>query len=174
MQAMPQQTVVLGLGSNVGDSIALLRRAVEEIRRSIVPEAHVSGVYRSAALLPPGAPPEWDMPFYNMCVAGPCALSPGELLAACKQIETLLGRKDRGHWAPREIDVDILAYDTFVMASPELTIPHTALGMRAFALMPFDDVAPGWRHPVEGWTAYERLCAVDAGSLESLGPLEQL
>src|SRR5262245_23045013 len=99
--------VVLGLGSNLGDSLRLLDKAVEEIRH-LMPDARQSSVYVSDALVPAGAPDNWNRTFYNLAVAGHVSLRPEELLAALKQIESQLGRIRRERWAPREIDIDIL------------------------------------------------------------------
>lgn len=133
--------VVLGLGSNVGDRQAYLDKAQAALG------AHLSGIRASnvmetPALLPEGAPPEWDMPFLNMAVAGYTGLEPEALLAVCKGVEQQLGRQARGHWGPREIDIDILAYGTRKINLPELSIPHKELLKRDFAWMPFNEVAP--------------------------------
>jgi 2-amino-4-hydroxy-6-hydroxymethyldihydropteridine diphosphokinase len=99
------------------------------------------------ALLPAGAPASWDMNFLNMAVAGETTLSPQELLVAIKDIEKNLGRKTGEVWAPRELDIDILAYDDVVLEAPGLSIPHRALLDRDFALLPLVELAPDWHYP---------------------------
>lgn len=168
---VPAQTLILGLGSNVGDSRVLLREAVRAAGEIFTAPPVMSSVYRSPALLPDDAPPEWDIPFLNMAIAGECILSPEVILGRCKAIETALGRQRLGRWAPREIDLDLLAYDTVVISTPALTLPHSDLGLRAFALLPFAEVAPNWRHPVEDWTAWERAEILGTQGCECLGPL---
>lgn len=144
---------VLGLGSNEGDRLQHLSRAVAALGRGALPVlSHIvlSPVYESRALLPAGAPQSWDSAFLNMAVAGETALSPQALLAEVKEMETKLGRRPRGFWGPREIDIDILAYGDTVLDAPDLRIPHRELLLRDFALVPFADVAPDWAYPCAG------------------------
>jgi 2-amino-4-hydroxy-6-hydroxymethyldihydropteridine diphosphokinase len=145
--------IVLGLGVNLGDRLTLLRRAVEMMTQApdgFITAPRVSHVYESSALLPPGAPAAWDMPFYNMALAGETALTPEALLEAVKELECKLGRQPRGYWGPREMDIDILAYGDRVMQSRTLTLPQRELLRRDFALVPMEEVAPDWAYPAEG------------------------
>lgn len=146
---MNQQQVIFGLGSNVGDRTAFLRYAVSELRTHFG-EVICSGVYESAPLLVPNAPAEWNKPFLNMAVSTLTTDSPVSLLAIAKSIEMTLGREDRGKWAPREIDIDILALGNTVLKSRTLIIPHAELLKRDFALIPLAEVAPQWRFPQAG------------------------
>lgn len=143
------QCIVLGLGSNVGDRIGLLRAAVQ-LLAPLLESMRCSSLYESPALLPEGAPPEWDVAYYNMAVCGFSSLAPRAWLAEAKHIERELGRKARGHWGPREIDVDILAYGETVISQADLAIPHAGLLQRDFALLPFAELLPDWRYPVAG------------------------
>ena len=149
--------VILGLGTNQGDRMEHLRECVAELGL-LLADMRCSSVYESAALLPDGAPKEWDIPYYNMAVAGNSALTPHELLAQVKALEKKLGRVSRGHWGPREIDIDILAVGHVTLHAPELTIPHAGLLERDFALVPLAEIAPQWVHPVAEKTAAE-ICA---------------
>lgn len=137
--------IIIGIGSNVGAREAMLDRALQ-LLSAILTGMKASTRYETPALLLPGSPPEWDMPFLNMAASGECDLPPMELLSALKTIEAQMGRVDRGRWAPREIDLDILAYHDLEMATPALTIPHAELFNRHFALAPLADVAPDWRY----------------------------
>ena len=65
-------------------------------------------------------------------------------------IERELGRRKTRRWGPRIIDIDILLYDEQIIDTPELTIPHRHLHMRAFALAPLVEVAPELKDPVSG------------------------
>lgn len=146
--------VIIGLGSNVGGRDAMLDAAIAELAK-ILHNMRESKRYETAALLMPGSPPEWDVPFVNMAVAGECALAPQELLIALKGIEQKLGRQDRGRWAPREIDLDILAMDGVNIREVDLIVPHPELLKRYFALAPFVDVAPDF--VIQGKTTKEWL-----------------
>jgi len=137
--------VIIGLGSNIGERGAMLDVAVAELGR-IITNMTISKRYETKALLLPGSPLEWDIPFLNMAVAGECALAPLALLAELKNLEQKMGRKDRGRWAPREIDLDILAYGDVAMDEDGLVIPHPELLNRFFVLAPLVDVAPDWQY----------------------------
>jgi len=141
---------VLGLGSNVGNRLEYLQLTINSLSESVLKITNVSYVYESPALLKDGAPEDWNIPFFNIAIGGQSKLTPQELLKQIKLIEKAIGRKDRGVWAPREIDIDILAYNDFHVDEANLNIPHTSLCARAFALLPFADVAPHWQCPAEG------------------------
>jgi 2-amino-4-hydroxy-6-hydroxymethyldihydropteridine diphosphokinase len=146
--------IILGLGSNMGDRAMHLRQASDELK-NILSDIQFSAVYESKALLPAGAEAEWDKAFYNMIVSGRTTLTPQELLKAVKSIEQKIGRILRGHWGPREIDIDILAYNDQITHEPELTIPHKELLHRDFVLVPLAELAPDWVHPIAQKTAQE-------------------
>ena len=143
------EVVILGLGSNVGDRAQMLRRAMAGLA-PFLRDLRLSSVYESRAVLPPGAPEGWNMPFLNCAAAGVTALEPEPLLEALKTLEEALGRTPRGHWGPREIDIDILAYGSRMLRVPGLSIPHPELLKRDFALLPLAELAPGWIYPVPG------------------------
>ncbi len=140
--------IVLGLGSNCGDRLRFLRKAIQNLKsRQISPQVDVlaiSPLYESDALLPPGAPQDWNQSFLNLAVLCRTTLSPVELLQHIKQIEGSMGRKQRERWAPREIDIDILKMHALVFSSDQLQIPHPSLEDRPFALLPLDDLVPEW------------------------------
>lgn len=149
--------VILGLGSNVGDKLFFLRHALEHIKK--IPNfkvTKVSPLYFSKALMPENAPSNWDMPYINAAICGETSLEPLALLKILKKIESELGRKSPiRHWGPREIDIDILAWDEKNIKTDTLNIPHLNLPERPFALWPLADVAPLWVFPGENKTAAE-------------------
>jgi 2-amino-4-hydroxy-6-hydroxymethyldihydropteridine diphosphokinase/dihydropteroate synthase len=80
-------------------------------------------VLETEAILPENAPIEWNKPFLNMIVSGETELSPSELLAALKSIETEMGRPEFYElWSPRIIDLDILLWDKLEINSNDLKI----------------------------------------------------
>ena len=144
---MPEP-VVIGLGTNLGDRLASLRLAVARLRA--LPDLRidaVSPIYESQAMVPEGAPPDWARPYLNLAVLADWPGTPETLLRALKQIEADLGRKPRERWAPRVIDLDLLAFDRLALRNSTLTVPQAGLAERPFALLPFADVAPGWGFP---------------------------
>ncbi|MES2998962.1 MAG: dihydropteroate synthase [Pseudomonadota bacterium] len=140
--------LILGLGSNLGNSLNNLRSAVQLLQKfQTITRVKISPVYRSSALLPPYAPAAWDKPYVNVAVACESDLSPIDVLAVAKQIEKQLGREESQRWAPRIIDIDILAWDDRVIEQAMIQIPHPELERRPFALWPLLDLLPDWKHP---------------------------
>lgn len=139
---------ILSLGTNLGDSFNNLRQALQLLQKSrkIAPY-RISPLYSSQALLPAYAPVAWNRSFLNLTVACETDLSPGEVLTVIKQIERQMGREEGQRWAPRIIDIDILAWDNCVINQADLKIPHAELLSRPFALWPLLDLWPNWQHP---------------------------
>lgn len=144
--------VILGLGSNIGDRLANLRKSVTALQSlAQLNIKQVSPVYMSDALMPENAPADWNMPYLNLAVLCETTLGELELLDALKNIEWSIGRKPAvRHWGPRIIDIDILAWDDRIIQNDRLTVPHASLQERPFALWPLADVAPLWRFPLAG------------------------
>jgi 2-amino-4-hydroxy-6-hydroxymethyldihydropteridine diphosphokinase len=141
-------TAYLGLGSNLGDRQANLKRALEFLSQRLRVEK-VSSVYDSE---PVG---NMEQPhFLNLACRVNTTLPPEGLLALAKGIEAKLGRAGSSG-APRPIDIDILFYSDQVVNTPELVIPHPRLVERAFVLVPLVEIAPDLVHPVIGKTVKE-------------------
>lgn len=149
-------TVLLGLGSNLGDREGHLRAAVERLARRGVEVVARSSLYETE---PVGF--RQQPRFLNAVVKGTTLLTPMALLSVARELEREAGRRPSFRNAPRPLDVDILAYDDLVQEGPELTIPHPRLAERAFVLVPLAEVAPGWAHPILGLSAAELLAKVD-------------
>ena len=132
----------LGLGSNLGDREANLRRAIDLLKEKVWINK-VSSLYETEPL---GWGPQ--PLFLNAVCQGTTFLSPQELLAFIKSIEKAMGRAESFRNAPRIIDIDILLYSDRIINTPELTIPHPRLEERAFVLVPLAEIAPELVHPV--------------------------
>lgn len=128
-------TVYLGLGTNQGDRLALLQTAIA--RLAALGTVTVSPVYETA---PVGLVDQPD--FWNVVLRLDTALGPHELLAETQRIESNLGRVRTVRWGPRTIDIDMLLFDTVVVDTPTLTLPHPRLHERLFVLVPLLDVWP--------------------------------
>lgn len=134
--------IYLGLGSNLGDRIGMLQRALRLLydRQIILPPIRISSVYRSPALLPENSPPEWDREFFNVVLEARTELSPIELLRACKKIELELGREPSARWSPRLIDIDFLFDQRGDLNSEDLVLPHPGLRTREFVFLPLREL----------------------------------
>ncbi len=99
-----------------------------------------SSIYENKALLPPNAPNSWDVLYLNMVVLAQTDLSPHAMLKKIKNIERVLSRRKTRKWAPRTIDVDILLWNSTIINSNQLTIPHKEIHKRTFVLQPLREV----------------------------------
>jgi len=127
--------IYIALGSNIGNRLANLRKAVKFLKSDILSNSFESIVIETKALLPTDAPSRWDKPHLNMLIAGETSLSPESLLQRLKSIEHQMGRDlDAPRWSPRIIDLDILIYNDQTINLGNLKIPHTELLNRDFLL----------------------------------------
>lgn len=128
----------IGIGSNVGDSPAIVRRAFTRLGELGVVRAR-SRLYRSAPWGVTDQPP-----FVNAAVLLETELRPRALLDALKHIEHEEGRSVTYRWGPRVLDLDILTYGDERVEEPDLAIPHARLHERAFVLVPLAEIDPRW------------------------------
>jgi 2-amino-4-hydroxy-6-hydroxymethyldihydropteridine diphosphokinase/dihydropteroate synthase len=141
--------VVLGLGTNLGDRLDHLRHAVRALRAKAprLTIVRVSPVYQSDAMVPPDAPRDWCHPYLNLALRARFEGSVTDLLELAKATERELGRREAPRWAPREADIDILAFGRDRFELPRVRVPHEGLAERPFALFPLADVWPDWEFP---------------------------
>jgi 2-amino-4-hydroxy-6-hydroxymethyldihydropteridine diphosphokinase len=140
-QEPPTVRAFLGLGSNLGDRWAHLRRAVDQLRAgNRAPVTAVSRVYETS---PVGGPPGQG-PYLNVVVelAVPPAADPYRLLEECRRLEAAAGRVRTARWGPRTLDADVLWVDGVALNDPELTVPHPRWRERRFVLAPLAELAP--------------------------------
>ncbi len=136
-----QETVFIGLGTNLGDREKNLRQALEHIQAFIDIERS-SSIYETE---PVGyEDQDW---FLNMVVEGHTRLSPLQLLRKLQEIENRIGRKRTIKNGPRIIDLDILFYSDKVLTAENLIIPHPAIQNRSFVLTPLHEIEPDFVHP---------------------------
>lgn len=137
----------LGLGSNVGDRRAALRRAVASL-----PDVEaVSPLYETE---PVGGPPE-QRPYLNLVVELATERTPRELLELGGRLEEAAGRVRGERFGPRPLDVDVLLAGDQKLEEPDLVVPHPRMWERRFVLAPLADLAPelvpeGWETRVSG------------------------
>ena len=138
-------TVYLGLGTNLGNKEANLRTAIYKLQERIGKQVSLSSFYETA---PWGF--ESNHSFLNAAIGLETSLSPIEILHITQEIEKELGRTKKsvnGSYSDRLIDIDILLYDTLVLQTPELTIPHPLMTERDFVMKPLIEIAGNVIHP---------------------------
>lgn len=124
----------LGLGSNLGDRLAHLERAVAGLPDLVA----VSPVYETA----PVGGPAGQGPYLNAVAELGTDRSPRELLGLARRLEEEAGRVRTVHHGPRTLDVDVLLVDDLEVDEPDLTVPHPRLWERRFVVAPLADLAP--------------------------------
>lgn len=143
---MPQETIFIGFGSNLGDRQELCDRAIALM--NLLPLSQVTGVssyYETEPVDPDGRLGEsW---FYNGVMRLETSLSPTRLLDILQETERGLGREDTDRHGPRTIDFDILLFGQHHIDQPGLTVPHPRLHQRRFVLEPLVELDPTYRHP---------------------------
>jgi 2-amino-4-hydroxy-6-hydroxymethyldihydropteridine diphosphokinase len=163
---MEGEQVFLSLGSNLGDRLAFLRRAVRSLARELR-ELRVSSVYETSPMYNTAQPR-----FLNIAVAGLTGLSPRELLGRALAIERELGRERSGAGpkGPRPIDIDLLLYAGRIISEPDLSLPHPGLRERRFVLEPLLELEPQLRDPASGLPLAELLSPLPDQGVDRVGP----
>jgi 2-amino-4-hydroxy-6-hydroxymethyldihydropteridine diphosphokinase len=157
---------LLALGGNVGDSRAVLDRAVA----MLCDGKEVRLIARSSDYRTPPWGVTEQAPFVNLCIAVDTTLTPHTLLKRAHEVERTLGR-DRAReqrWGPRSADIDIIAYDDLTLAEGDLTLPHPRLFERAFVLVPLNEIAGD--RVIAGRKISEALAGLDTAGIERLPP----
>lgn len=129
-------TVYLSLGSNVGDSVNILKWAIDKIDK--LPGTRVAKISRLYVTEPIGYV-EQDY-FYNCCIAIDTEYAPIELLEDLQTIEKEGGRVRIIRWGPRTLDIDILLFNEDKIDDERLVVPHPRMFERAFTLLPILDI----------------------------------
>ncbi|MES2858919.1 MAG: 2-amino-4-hydroxy-6-hydroxymethyldihydropteridine diphosphokinase [Pseudomonadota bacterium] len=154
----------VGLGANLGDAAATVRRAIEALAGLSSAPVRASRLYRTAA---------WgrtDQPDFINAVALIETLLPARrLLERLLALERDFGRTriDGERWGPRTLDLDLLLHGEAVIDEPGLRVPHPHLQERAFVLLPLAEIAPDARIPGIG-VARDLAATMAADGIEAL------
>ena len=158
---MAEAIAYLSLGGNLGQPRATIAEALRRLEAGSARVIARSGDYST---------PPWgklDQPaFVNAAAAIATPLPAHDLLRLCLDVELSLGRRRVEKWGPRTIDIDLLAYGSETVASPELTLPHPFLLERAFVLVPLIEIAPDL--VVSGIPILDALARLDTSGIERL------
>jgi len=156
---------VISLGSNLGNRLEMLQKALVLLEQNNIKVTALSSLYET---------PAWGFdsaPFYNACAQIETDFSPQELLSLFLEIEEQLGRirQQVDGYTARQIDLDLLFYENLILNTEGLELPHPRLHLRNFVLVPLKEIVPQWQHPVLNFTVTELLeqCS-DQDDLERL------
>lgn len=153
--------VYVGLGSNTGDRLAHLDRAMTGL--AALGTVRRSSWYETVPVDMPSAPY-----FLNGVARLDISLDPLGLLEALLVLEKHEGRLRGRASSPRSLDLDMLMYGDEVIDEPGLRVPHPRMHERAFVLVPFAELAPDVVHPVLGRTVADLLSRVSTEGVERL------
>ena len=135
----PSVRAYVGIGSNLGNSPALVRKAIEELRELPgIQDFQVSPLYESEPLGPA------DQPNFINAVVGFLTTDSAEgLLSRLQAIEARHGRRRDGErWGARSLDLDLLVYGNQTIRTDSLSVPHPGIAQRNFVLLPLKDLDP--------------------------------
>lgn len=138
-------TAYLLIGTNLGNKEENLRKALRAIKLLGRVKKH-SAIYETEP---------WgfsdDRNFFNMALCLDTHLTPNELLNEILRIELSIGRtRQEKQWIAREIDIDIIFYNNECVLEEHLVIPHPHMQNRKFVLVPLNEIAAKFIHPVLG------------------------
>lgn len=151
------------MGSNLGDREANLSEAVRRLNEARILVNRISPIYETE---PEGVT---DQPwFLNAVVDAQTSMSPRGVLSCLKKIEAAMKRQGTLRNGPRVIDIDILFYQSAVIKTPDLEIPHPRFRERRFVLAPLADLAPELRDPVTHRTVADLLANFSQGKFRRL------
>ena len=139
-----QNKIVLSIGSNQGDRKALIEQAISIINSDVATVIAVSQLYQS---------PSWGFesdPFFNCAILIHTSKSARSVLKKILKVEKQLGRvrTDEKGYKPRNIDIDIISSNDFILNTEILQIPHPQMQNRLFVLLPMNDLKTDFIHPI--------------------------
>ena len=145
---------VIAFGSNKGDSKMNISLALQCLNsHAQIKVISTSSLFETK---PVGFSSEND--FLNGCLEIKTSLDPGALLLALQCLEKELGReKTKPGYEDREIDLDIIYFNSLAINSETLVIPHPRMRVRNFVLEPLAEICPNWIHPLYLETSIELL-----------------
>lgn len=142
--------ILLSLGSNLGDRVAYLSFAAEQLNEAGIEILKSSSIYET---------PPWgnlNQPgFLNQVLKIDFTEGPFQLLHTIREIENKAGRQRIEKWGARTLDIDIIEYDGLIVNDADLILPHPQVTNRLFVLIPLAEIEPLWIEGITHKTARE-------------------
>ena len=144
--------VYLLLGGNLGDRFLNISEAINAIKQQIGEVVLQSAIYETKAW---GITQQPD--FLNIAMVVQTKLLPLAVLDATQDIENKLGRtrQENLQWGARTMDIDLLFYNQEIILAERLVIPHPLMALRKFVLLPLEEIAPSFIHPILKQSIYD-------------------
>ena len=159
--------VYLGLGSNLGNKILNLNKAMHLIIDNNTKIIKVSSFYETVSW-----PNKFFPKYVNIVIKLKTDLNPLSLFKKIKKIEKYLGRKNRPKNYPRECDIDILDFNqkkiNMIFKNDKISIPHQRMQNRSFVLLPMFEITKNWRHPISGKKINDLLSKISHEELTTI------
>ena len=134
----------LGIGGNLGDSLTIFNKVIEELAQSENINLQKSSSYYKTKPLDDDNQPE----YLNAVLKIKTELSPYQLLDYLQSLENKYGRvRTENQWDSRTIDLDILLFGERRLKSSRLQIPHKEMQNRDFVLFPLYEIEPDLNIP---------------------------
>ena len=144
--------VFLSLGGNLGNTQEIFEACYPMIENKVGVILQQSSLYRTAAW---GLQDQAD--FTNQVILVETTLNPHTILTEIQAIEKALGRERKITWGPRTLDLDILFIDQQIIQTTVLQVPHPHIQDRKFVLIPMEEIAGNFKHPVFNKSMVELL-----------------
>jgi len=140
-----QHVTYLSLGTNQGNKLENLQKAINLISDKVGAVQKISSIYKTAS---------WGFSgddFYNICMQVTTSLNADKVLETLLSIENELGRQRVASttYQNRNIDIDVLLFDDEIIFSKTLIVPHSKMLARKFVMVPLVEIAPNKIHPIE-------------------------
>ncbi len=139
-----QRITYLSLGTNQGNKLENLQKAIDNIAQKAGAILKVSSIYKTKS---------WGFDgddFYNTCLKVSTYHPPEKLMQILLNIEKNLGRtrNTANTYVNRNIDIDILLFDDEIIFSKTLIVPHSKMLERKFVMVPLAEIAGNSMHPI--------------------------
>ena len=150
MQQPSSQSLVVALGSNLGDRLGTLCLALHSLENAGIRVGAFSSVFETPPVGYLDQPP-----FLNMVALASTDLPPRRVLSIFQSVEELAGRRRDFPNSPRTLDLDLLFFRDWIVRDPDLLVPHPKWKERSFVVRPLEEVTPRHRDPETGWMVQE-------------------